>query len=192
MQQEVEFKDTDGVDDVPASPLLSEDRKNRYGSVPGLDDEELADPRELERQVFLEEFGPVLALPVRGNRSWIQAAVDENGGLDWGAFGTVDFSRTMPEFDKARYKADKLQEEVRDVLIMFSIVRERLPRVAAKVLKYLRMGAIELEHITSEDMLALAKLQLRADRIRGQIRELEEASWRRRQREAAVMMARLE
>jgi hypothetical protein len=109
MKQEVEFEDTDGVDDVPVSPLRSEDRKNRYGSVPGLDDEELADPWELERQVFLQEFGPVLALPVRGKRNWIHAAVDENGGLDWGAFGTVDFSRTMPEFDKARYKADKLR-----------------------------------------------------------------------------------
>ncbi len=50
------------------------------------------------------------------------------------------------------------------------------------MLKYLRMGVIELEHIKSEDMLALAKLQMRAERIRGQIEPPEEAgrsAWHR-------------
>jgi hypothetical protein len=74
------------VDDAPVSAALSM-KKNRYGSVPGLDDEELASPEELERQVLLEEWGPVLALPVRGRRNPIQPVIDENGGLDWGAFG---------------------------------------------------------------------------------------------------------
>ena len=50
--------------EVPESVLLRPDRGNRYGSVPGLDDSELADPDELERQVVRGEFGPVLALPV--------------------------------------------------------------------------------------------------------------------------------
>ena len=59
----------DEVEDVPVSALLHEERRNRYGSVPGLDDEELADPAELERQVYLQEFGPVLALPWRAG--WV-------------------------------------------------------------------------------------------------------------------------
>ena len=73
MKHETEFEDECEVEDVPVSPLLSEDRKNRYGSVPGLDDEELAEPWELERQVTLQEWGPVLALPVRGRGGWIAA-----------------------------------------------------------------------------------------------------------------------
>ena len=79
--------------EVPESALLRRDRGNRYGSVPGLDDSELADPDELERQVLRQEFGPVLALPVKGNGSSIRPVVDEAGGVDWGAFGTVDEAR---------------------------------------------------------------------------------------------------
>ncbi len=59
------------VDSVPVSALLSEQRRNPYGSVPGLDDEELASPEELERQVMMEEWAPVLALPVQGKASGV-------------------------------------------------------------------------------------------------------------------------
>ena len=93
--------------DVPVSALLSVKRSNRYGSVPGLDDEELADPDELERQVLREEWGPVLMLPPRQKVSSIWAAL-HGGAPDFNAFASVDFERTMPEFDKARYKADRL------------------------------------------------------------------------------------
>ena len=51
MRCENEFAE-DEVEDVPVSALLHEARRNRYGSVPGLDDEELADPEELERQTY--------------------------------------------------------------------------------------------------------------------------------------------
>jgi len=175
--------------EVPESVLLRLDRFNPYGSVEGLPDEELADPAELERMVYEREWGPVLALPVQGRRGWIQAAVDESGGVDWGAFGTVDFDRTIPEFDKARYKADKLRAELKDLLIRVSIVSERLPGKAKYlVLKYVRMGIIELDHIVSEDMLALARLYLRARKLQEEIAELQEASRARRRREAAAVL----
>jgi hypothetical protein len=77
--------------------LLRPIRPRPYGSVQDLDDDELADPDELERQVYLEEFGPILALPVRGRKSQFRPSVDETGVVDWGAFGTVDFERTMPQ-----------------------------------------------------------------------------------------------
>ena len=178
----------DGIDGVPVSPLLHEERRSRYGSVPGLDDEELADPAELERQVFIQEFGPVLALPLRAKPNPIQPAIDENGGVDWGAFASVDFERTMPAFDKARYKADKLREKLRDVLILFSIVKERLPAAKYRVLNYLRMGIIELEHIANEDMLELARLHLRAERLRKEIRELRKGSVGRRHTEVMAAL----
>lgn len=180
MKQEVECEDEYEVEDVPVSPLLSVERKNRYGSVPGLDDEELADPCELERQVFLQDWGPVLSLPVRGCKCPIRPHMDESFGVDFGAFSTVDFSRTMPELDRQLYKAEKLQEQRKDVLLMAGIVSERLPMAKYKVLKLVQKGIIELEHISSEDMRALAMYYLRALRLEKQIASLRKASWERR------------
>jgi len=173
--------------EVPESVLLKRLRPNKYGSVPGLDDSELADPDELERQFLEQEFGPVLALPVKAGRSSIRPNIDEGGRVDWGAFGTVDFDRYRPQFDKLRYKADKIAEQRKDVLIMFGIVNERIKAWEKYlVLKYLRMGIIELEHVVDNDMLALARLYLRAERMRKEIAELQEAGERRRQRTAAL------
>jgi len=150
MKQAIEADEIYKIDDAPVSALLSVQRDNKYGSVPGLDDTELADPFELEREVMLEEWGPVLALPVKGRKRWIGPVVDESGGVDWGAFGTVDFDRYAGGFDKLRYKADKLREQMKDRLIMVSIVAERLPDKAKYlVLKYLRMGVVGLGHISN-------------------------------------------
>jgi len=175
------------VEDVPVSALLSEDRKNRYGSVPGLDDEELASPEELERQVFLEEWGSILALPTRSRRGWIRPTI-EDGHVDWGAFATVDFARTMPEFDKVRYKADMLHEELRDVLIRLSVVKYRLTKAHYQVLKYLRAGVISLEDISDVDLYHIARLYLRARRLQKESSELKDASWDRRRKELAEVL----
>ena len=176
------------VDDIPVSPLLSEDRQNRYGSVPGLDDNELADPNELEKQVLRQEFAPVLTLPATGGECFMRPSIDQDGSVDWGAFGTVDFDRYSGGFDKVRYKADKVREQLKDLLIIFSIVNERIKtRAKYLVLKYLRMGIIELEHIANSDMLALARLYLRTRRMREEIAELWEVSERRRQRKAGAL-----
>ena len=185
MKYETEFEAECEVDDVPVSPLFSEERRNRYGSVPGLDDEELAEPWELERQVILQEWGPVLALPVRTRRGWVQPGYDEDFGMDFGAFASVDFDRIRPEFDKALYKADKLSEQRRDVLIMLSIVKERLPKARYKVLKYVKLGILDLGDIADEDMRGYARLYLRALSLQKQIAELREASWSRRKAKAA-------
>ena len=101
-EQETNFVIYEGVV-VPESALIRPIRQDKYGKVPGLPEEELASPDELERQVLREEMGPVLQLPVKQPRSDIRLAVDENGGIDWGAFGTVDFDSHRPEFDKIRY-----------------------------------------------------------------------------------------
>jgi len=96
---------------MPESVLLKRERPNRYGSVPGLDDSELLSPDELERQVYRQEFEPVLALPVESSKSWIRPVVDGDGEVDFGAFGTVDFERRYP-FNKILYKADKLRQQL--------------------------------------------------------------------------------
>jgi len=190
MKHAVELDEIYDVDDVPVSALLSVGRKNKYGGVLGLDDEELLDPDELERMVYQQEFGPVLTLPVKSRSSWIQPVIDEDGGVDFGAFGTVDFERTMPEFDKARYKADKLREQLKDLMIRISLVKERLPGKAKyMVLKYLKMGIIGMEHIIDFDMLCLARLYLRARRLRDEIWRLEETSEARKVRRMEKVLA---
>ena len=189
MKQASQFEDEE-VDDVSVSPLLSAGRKNVYGSVPGLDDEELAGPEELERQAMQAEWGPILALPVSGKRSGFKPEADESGGVDWGAFASVDFQRTMPEFDKVRYQADKIRQQLKDLFIIIGIVKERLPGMAkTEVLKLVERGVIELEHIVSEDMLVLAGMVLRAKRLQKEVAELEEASWRRKRQQCEVWLA---
>ncbi|MHC4639352.1 MAG: hypothetical protein ACYTBV_17895 [Planctomycetota bacterium] len=170
---------------VAESALLKREHSNKYGGVEGLADNELANPDELERQVYREELAPILALPIQGNRCSLRPAIDEDGSVCWGAFGTIDFERMYP-FNKTIYKADKLCEQLKNVLIMFSIVNERLkPRAKYTVLKYLKMGIIELEHIVDNDMRALGRLYLRVRRMRKEIAELREVGWRRHHQQRA-------
>jgi hypothetical protein len=176
------MKIEDGVE-VAAPAWNCEQKASRFGSVPGLADDELADPCELERQVIREAFEPVLMLSEKRSQRSVFPVVDESFGVDWGAFASVDFDRIRPEFDKARYKTEKLREQLKDTLIMLSIVSERLPKAQYKVLKYLRMGVIDLDHISDIDMLAVAKLWHRIERLREEIDLLRSASWARQRRE---------
>ncbi len=181
MNTEKSFVVCEGV--VVPGPVLRAEHGSRYGSVAGLEDSELLGPAELERDVYQQEFGPVLALPVKGRGSWIRPVVDESGGVDFGAFGTVDFERMYP-FDKLRFKADKLREQLKDLAIRMAIVKERLPdRAKYLVLKYLKMGVIGLEQIGSFDMWCLGRLFLRACRLRDEIGRLEQVGEVRRQRQ---------
>ena len=175
---------------VPESALLKRERKDKYGTVPGLDNEELADPVELEKQVIRDEWAPILALPVQGQRSSIRPVIDESFGVDWGAFSTVDFDRYRPELDKARYKAEKLREELKDLVIRIGISARRLPgRAKYLVLKYLKMGIIDLAHIDNMNMLILARLWLRANSLRQEIHQLKKSSWERSQRQLERFLA---
>ncbi|MGA2497670.1 MAG: hypothetical protein ABSH20_08000 [Tepidisphaeraceae bacterium] len=162
--------------------VVEVERPRGYGSVPGLDDEELADPEELERWVMLEQWGPILALPTPV-RSGFHPSRDEFGNLD-GAFGSVDFERLYGRFDKARYKAGKLREQLRYTLIMLEMVMRRLPgRSKFMVLRLLRTNVIDLDHIDDERMHAIARWYLRSIRLREEIQQLRERSCRRQAEE---------
>jgi hypothetical protein len=177
MKQENSWDETSEVDELPVSSAVVVLRPSRYGSLADLPDDELADPEELEQQAVADEWRPIMALPVKGRRASLQPSVDESGRIDWGAFATVDFDRLTPEFDKARYKAEKLREQLGDLLILVGIVKERLPGKAKYlVLKHLRMGVIGMEHIVNDDMLTLAKLHLRARRLQEDIARLRQRS----------------
>ena len=175
-------EDVQDIDDLPISPRVSIERSTGLGHVPGLDDDELLDEQELEQWVEWQEWGPILAIPVTKPRSTIQPTIDENGRADWGAFGTVDYGRQHGPFDKARYKADRLGEELGRVLITIDIVRDRLPQPALYLaLKYLRMGILKDEHVAHEDLRAILRLTRRAEKLREEIRELRAHSRHRRQ-----------
>ena len=176
MEQEMNHIVYEGVV-MPEPVLLKCDRRPEYGTVPGLDVDELADPDELERQVMRQDFEPVLMLPDRSGRSSLGPNI-EDGRVDWGAFGTVDFDRSR-QFDKARYKAEKLREELSGLLRLMDVSKSHVPGKAKYlVLKHLRMGVIDIDHIENVDMLVLARQYLRARRLQKQISELEQSSWR--------------
>lgn len=176
MAEDIGYITEDG-EVVPDPTVVTVDRDMSYGSVPGLTEEELADPVELERQVMLQEWGPILALPPAEKRCCIRPTVDEDGDLDWGAFGTVDFHRQRPTLDRAWRKAERLKEELRDVSIMLSTVRDRLDTQARSVvLERLRSGCVACRHDDSGDVRAYMKWYVRARRLRRAIRELRQAS----------------
>jgi hypothetical protein len=181
MKQVTKCEVYDGVE-VAESPLLRRERSNPYGSVPGLDAEELADPDELERQFLIEEFAPILALPQKTRKGWIRPNIDEDGKVDWGAFATVDFDRYRPEFDKRGYKADRLKEELANQCLMMETISARLKTKAKYlVIKYVSMGILDLGEVIDFDMYCLAERYLQAKRLQRQIIELEKKSWEKRE-----------
>jgi len=178
---------------VPESPLLRMQRPNRYGSIEGLPDEELADPDELERLYWMEEFAPVLALPERKVRKgWIRPNIDEDGKIDWGAFGTVDFDRYRPKFDKMLCKADWLAEEVANQCLMMETISARIKTWAKyKVIEYVTNGILDIGDIVDFDMYCLAERYMRTRRLIREIAELRKKSREKREKATQEFWASL-
>jgi hypothetical protein len=173
---------------VPERAMLRLERDSGYGSVPGLDDAELADPAELERQVFLAEWGPILSLPCRGFNGSIRPARDELGHVE-GAFGTWDFERLRGPFDKARYKADKLQEQLRNDLFMLDVVRERVsPQARGRVRQVVLSDQADVDDIDDYNEGAYARWLRRIRCRSAEIRELRQFSRQRRLNSASAEM----
>lgn len=186
MGEEVFFIE-DGVE-VAAPVLLKIERPDRYGSVPGLDDSELANPDEIERCVLRVELEPLLLLPVPKSK-WYSPAWDTHADVDFNAFASEDFDRLRPEFDKARYKADKLKEQLKDVLIIFAMLNERVKKtVKYKLLKLVGVGRIEADQIKDWDMWQLAKSYMRALKLIEDIQRLRKYSHDCRQERVQDML----
>lgn len=167
-------------------PLVVQ-RAGGYGNVAELEDEKPASVREVERQVFLDEWGPILALPVQSVRGGFRPAIDEFGYLDWGAFGTEDFERLRGPFDKARYKIDQLKVELRNAVIMLEMVAAKVPEtVVSSLMAGLRSEAIGLEDIDDMNQYFFAQRYLRVRSIKDQIKELRELRVRRQAQAAAL------
>jgi len=157
---------------VAESAALTVQRPAPYGSVDGLDDDELADPAELARQAEMEQWGPVLLLPEKDGKSLLSPAA---GNIETWRGSVTGTGRERWDRNSVGARKARLSERLRDTLILLDIVKERLPgRAKYLVLKHLRMGLIELDHIADADMLALARLYQKARRLREDIRKIEE------------------
>ena len=155
---------------------------NRYGTIPDLPQEELADPDELERVIYKEMWWPILRLPQQRWECPIRPNVDEDGRIEWGAFGTVDFDSYRPTFDKLSYKSEKLKEKLKDLVFMLKMVSARIPgRAKMKILRLVRKGVLDIGEIADNQMYFLAEMYLRAWRMREEIERLQKK--RRQQRE---------
>jgi hypothetical protein len=172
-----EFEDECEIDDVPVSPLFSEERRSRYGSVPGLDDEELADPCELEHQIMLQDWGPILAL--RPTRDDFFLHGQWENGVDASAFNTHDFVRKHGEFDRYRYALSHAHRELREATWMFEglIDRVKSPHKYL-VLEYLQRGIINSSHCVG-DMQGVAVWDARIKSVQDKIRRIKDARDRR-------------
>ena len=185
MDQEQHFEIYDGIV-VPASALRQEQRRERYGTISDLPDEELASPAELERLYLIQEFAPVLALPEKkARKSWIRPNIGEDGKIELGAFGTVDFDRYKPKFDKMMCKADWLREEVANQCLMMETISARIKTLAKyKVIEYVKNGILDIGDIVDFDMYCLAERYMRTRRLIREIAELRKKSWEKRQKQA--------
>lgn len=163
----------EGGIEVPPPAIVKRERPDRYGSVPGLDDSELANPHKLLQKVYYEMWKPILDLPKAVNDGRPRPTMDEQGNLDWGAFGTHDFEQLYENFDWRRSRREELQGELQHTQLMRELVMERVnPSLAWRIIRLVRQGVLDLDHITDENMRAVAKWDLRVQRARGELQSL--------------------
>jgi hypothetical protein len=116
--------------------------------------------------------------------------MDEDGRVDWGAFGTVDFDSYRPQFDKLRYKIEKLKEELNDLVLTLKMISARIPgRARMKILKLVRTGVLDIAHITDNQMYFLAEKYLQALRMREEIQRLQEKRKHRQEEKLKAWLA---
>jgi hypothetical protein len=175
---------------VPAAALRREQQRTRYGNLEELPDEELADPDELERAVYKEMWWPILRLPQQRWECPIRPNMDEDGRVDWGAFGTVDFDSYRPEHSKLRYKAEQMKEQLKDQVNMLRMISARIPgRAKYKILWLVRKGRLDTDDISDWDMWQLAVGYLRAWRFRREIEQILARSRQKQEKQAQEFWA---
>jgi len=184
-----DFNVCDGVV-VPASALRQEHRRTRYGNLSDLPDEEMADPDELERVMYKELWWSIFSLPQQRWECSIRPNMDEDGRVNWGAFGTVDFESYRPQHSKLRYKAERMKEQLKDRVIGLRILSERIPGTAKyKVLRLVKKGWLDTDDIEDFDIWQLAVGYVRAWRLRREIEQMLKKSRQKQEEKAAEMWA---
>lgn len=170
MMQKSHPKGANEVKKMNVLQKLKDEQQNRYGSVPVLAAEELADPAELERLVAWQMWGPILTL-----RPSVGASLGAFGNgrccePDWEAVRPARRRQPGRAAAQPASKTDKGRDELAEVLRRLDLTMASV-RTPAKylVLKYLRMGIIDLDQIVDVDMRGAAELHLRARHLRAHI-----------------------
>lgn len=163
MSSETEIDETE----LPVSGAIRVQRQRGYGSIPDLDDEAPADVAELERLIAWQQYGPILALPDRYGRG-ARLVLNAQGEIDWDRMrpaGGRRVRRASPDRQGAQQRA-----ELAHVLGLIGLLNQRVPGTAKYlVLKYVRMGILNMEHVTNHDLRQLANLEARARQLRDEL-----------------------
>jgi len=153
--------------ELPVSGAIRVQRRRGYGSILDLDDEAPADVAELERLIAWQQYGPILALPDRYGRG-ARLVLNAQGEIDWDRMrpaGGRRVRRASPDRQGAQQRA-----ELARVLGLIGLLNQRVPGTARYlVLKYVRMGVLELEHVTNHDLRQLVKLEAKARQLRDEL-----------------------
>ena len=161
---------TDEIEEseLPVSGAVRVVRRQGYGTVADLDDEAAADIGELQRIIAYAMYGPVIALPGRGGRLG-HVVLGTDGEVDWDAIGPAGGRRRRAQ-PAPSGRAGELRAELARVIGLIGLVKERVPGTAKYlVLKYVRMGILDIEHVTNHELRELVKLEARARQLREQV-----------------------
>lgn len=155
--------------ELPVSGAVRVQRRKGYGTIPDLDDEAPADTGELQLMAAWQMYAPVLALPGRYGNS-VRIVLDANGDIDWEAIGPAGGRRRRGQRPTPRGRAGELREELARVVGLIGLLKERVPGTAKYlVLKYVRMGILDAEHVTDHDLRELVKLEARARQLQDEL-----------------------
>jgi len=116
-------------DDLPVASTLQIIRKSR-DIIEDLTEEELTAWSEVQRQVYMRDIEPLLAIPVVHSDFIDLRQFEEIDGkmVDVSAFNTIDFLGNRPEFDKKRYAMNKIAEKAEDLALLHSCVSSKRGR----------------------------------------------------------------
>jgi len=131
-----------------------------------------------------------LRLPQQRWECPIRPNVDEDGRIEWGAFGTVDFDSYRPTFDKLRYKSEKLREKLKDLVFTLKMVSAKIPgRAKLEILRLVKKGWLDIGDIVDNQMYFLAEMYLRAWRLREEIERLQQKRKQRQEEKLEAWLA---
>jgi hypothetical protein len=158
---------SEDIADIPASARITVERARGFGSIPDLSADELADQEELERMVAWQMWKPLLTLRPAVGPSLSAFVGGRCCEPNWAAVRPVVYRRRARRAPQGLHEADQLRDELSETLKRLSLAMASVKSPAKYlVLKYLRMGIIELEQIADTNMQAAAKLYLDARRLR--------------------------
>ncbi len=151
---------------IPVKPTICPVKPEQYGTVEGLDNDELADPSELERIGYLRLYAPVLTLPRLDSDPIFSP---EFAG---GAFDTWDFHRMYPcmaETARRQSRLNWLKSKLRDRLIILSILKDKLSVSQRALAITAARKSSDFESLPDPETQAFAREYKRSLVIRNQI-----------------------